>query len=78
MKKFFQETILEAFRVCRHGITFNVMSTHVEWMRDDLYHVPLDEIADFITRYLGRNFLIRNDYGLYEYTVHVKKVNAKS
>ena len=73
MKKFLQTTIVEAFRICKQSITFNVMSTHVDWTREDLYHVPLDDLAEFLTREVSRHFIIRNDYGLYEYTVHVKR-----
>ncbi len=55
------------------GIAFNLMTKHVDWERDDLFHVPFDTIAAFISKELSRNFVIRNDYGLYEYTVYVYK-----
>ena len=47
------------------------MSKQVDWERDDLFHLPLDLLADYLTRNLSRHFVIRNDYGLYEYTVYV-------
>ena len=53
------------------GVAFNVMSKHVDWERDDLFHLPFDEMAGFVTRNLTRNFVIRNDYGLFEYTVYL-------
>ncbi|SRR5690554_4247295 len=59
------------FEKARKGIAFNVMSKHVDWERDDLFHVPFDELTDFISAHLSRHFLIRHDYGLYEYTAYV-------
>ena len=57
--------------ITRKAIAFNVMSKQVDWERDDLFHLPLDPLADFLTRSLSRHFVIRSDYGLYEYTVYV-------
>ncbi len=59
------------FARARIGIAFNVMSKQVDWEREDLFHVPLDLLANFLTRELSRHFVIRNDYGLYEYTTYV-------
>lgn len=52
-------------------MAFNVMSKNVDWEREDLFHMPLDELSAFLTSSISRNFIIRNDYGLYEYTVYV-------
>ena len=53
------------------GLAFNVMSKDVDWERDDLFHVPLTELSGFLSKCVTRDFVIRNDYGLYEYTVYV-------
>lgn len=55
------------------GVAFNVMSKHVQWERDDLFHLPHDLLADYLTKHISRDYIIRNDYGLYEYTVYVYK-----
>ena len=55
------------------GLAFNVMSTQVDWERDDLFHLSLDKLAWFIKEDLSRKYIIRNDYGLYEYTVYIFK-----
>lgn len=57
------------------GIAFNVMSTNVDYRRKDLFHCPIDMLSEWICKNLSRNFIIRNDYGLYEYTVYVYKNN---
>ena len=60
-----------AYNSCRCGIAFNVMSTHVDWMREDLFHWAIDDVMGFLVRECSRNIVIRMDYGLYEYTVYV-------
>lgn len=71
MWAFTQSLIRLAFERSSCGIAFNVMSKHVDWERDDLFHLPLDTLAAFLCSHLSRHFLIRNDYGLYEYTTYV-------
>lgn len=73
MFDFFTQMIAETFKSARKGIAFNVMSTLVDWQRDDLFHLSLDQLTEFITKKLSRNFIVRMDYGLYEYTVYIKK-----
>ena len=60
-----------AFTHCRRGIAFNVMSQHVDWQRDDLFHVPFDRMAGILQTNFGRHYSFRADYGLYEYTVYL-------
>lgn len=69
MSSFFRRMLTAAFGFALKGVAFNVMSKHVDWERSDLFHLPFDEMADFVTPNLTRNFVIRNDYGLFEYTV---------
>jgi hypothetical protein len=71
MWNYVQAMLSRAFEIASIGIAFNVMSKHVDWERDDLFHLPLDLLAEFLTHNLSRHFVIRNDYGLYEYTVYV-------
>jgi len=71
MWAYFKRIITEIYSMTSKGIAFNVMSKQVDWERDDLFHVPLDLMADFLCKKLTRDFIIRNDYGLYEYTVYV-------
>lgn len=71
MLAYFKDMIGAAYAKARQGLAFNVMSKQVNWEREDLFHLPLDTLADFLTKEISRNFVIRNDYGLYEYTVYV-------
>lgn len=73
MWAFTQKLLTTVFEKANQGVAFNVMSKQVDWERDDLFHLPLDLLASFLTKNLTRNFVIRNDYGLYEYTVYLYK-----
>ena len=73
MFAYFENMIKEIFKYCNKGIAFNVMSKQVDWEIDTLFHVPMDDMANFLTKKISRNFIIRNDYGLYEYTVYLFK-----
>ena len=52
------------------------MSHHVDWQRDDLFHVPFDRMAELLQANFSRHYLFRADYGLYEYTVYVYRSAA--
>jgi SAM-dependent methyltransferase len=71
MLAYFKQLIARVFAHASIGIAFNVMSKHVEWERNDLFHLPFDTLAEFLTKDLTRNFVFRNNYGLYEYTTYV-------
>ena len=71
MLGYFERTLAAAFAKAQCGIAFNVMSKQVDWERADLFHLPFDGLASYLTKSLTRNFVIRNDYGLFEYTTYV-------
>jgi cyclopropane fatty-acyl-phospholipid synthase-like methyltransferase len=73
MFAFLQAVVSKVFDQARVGIAFNVMSKQVDWEREDLFHLPFDTLADFLTKNISRNFIIRHDYGLYQYTTYVYK-----
>lgn len=73
MFSYFKTMIKKLYDMCKCGIAFNVMSKHVDWERDDLFHLPMNELGEFLTKDISRDFIIRNDYGLYEYTTYVFK-----
>jgi SAM-dependent methyltransferase len=66
-----ESLVAAAFRAARVGIAFNVMSAHVDWRRDDLFHWGFDEAAGFLKREVSRQYAFRADYGLHEYTCFV-------
>jgi len=73
MVEYFEDLVKVVFTKANIGIAFNVMTKHVDWEREDLFHLPFDLLAAFLKQEVSRNFVIRNDYGLFEYTVYVFK-----
>ena len=71
MLSYFKQLVPRVFAHAAVGIAFNVMTKHVDWEREDLFHLPFDTLAEFLKKELTRNFVFRNDYGLYEYTTYV-------
>jgi SAM-dependent methyltransferase len=73
MFDYMKNVLTVIFQKANKGIAFNVMSKAVDWEREDLFHLPTDLLINFLTKNMTRNFIIRNDYGLYEYTVYIYK-----
>jgi SAM-dependent methyltransferase len=66
-----QALVLAAFKTARVGVAFNVMNSHADWHRRDLFHWGFDELASFLTARVSRHYALRADYGLYEYAAFV-------
>lgn len=73
MLLYFKKLLSVVFPKAKKGAAFNVMSKAVDWEREYLFHLPTDILIDFLKNDITRNFIIRNDYGLYEYTVYLYK-----
>ena len=73
MFEYLKDSVKVLYNKCNKGVAFNVMSFHVHYQREDLFHVPHDDLAKFLTTQVTRNYVFRNDYGLYEYTTYVYK-----
>jgi SAM-dependent methyltransferase len=71
MLAYFQQVLRVVYPKARVGLAVNVMSKQVDWERDDLFHLPMDVLASFLAREISRHFVIRHDYGLYEYTAYI-------
>lgn len=71
MVEYAKELLSAVFKTVREGMVFNVMSTHVDWQREDLFHWSMDEAVAFLSAHCSRHVVVRADYGLYEYSVYV-------
>ena len=65
-----QRLVTAAMGLARLGVAFNVTSPYVDWERDDLFHVPVPLLTDFVAASPCPSFVVRHDYGLFECTVH--------
>lgn len=73
MLEYAKRLIKKVYEHCKRGIAFNVMSKDVDWEREDLFHLPLNVLSEFLVQEVTRDFVVRHDYQLYEYTVYVYK-----
>jgi len=73
MYEYFKTLIKVLYLKTKVGLAFNVMTKYVDWEREDLFHLSFDLLASFLKDEVTRNFIIRNDYGLFEYTVYLFK-----
>ena len=73
MLLYFKRVLIRLFPKANIGIAFNVMSKHVDWEREELFHLAFDTLASFLSSQITRDFVFRNDYGLYEYTTYLYK-----
>ena len=73
MFQYTRQVLCRLYKLCRYGMAFKAMSKDVDWEREDLFHLPLNDLSRFLVNDIGRDYIIRNDYGLYEYTVYVYK-----
>jgi SAM-dependent methyltransferase len=77
MQRYWERMTKVAFAHARRGMAFNVMSTIVDWRRDDLFHLPFDVLARSVAKNLSRHFVIRHDYEAYEYTTYVYRAPSR-
>jgi hypothetical protein len=78
MFEYMKKLLRHVFEHARVGIAFNVASKQVDWEREDLFHMPMDVLADFVCAQLSRHFTVRADYGLYEYTMYLYRMPVHS
>lgn len=79
-KSFIESNLLNAFKSCNKGISFNFVTEFCDYFDKGLFYCELDYIIKFITQNLSRFFSIDHSYPLYEFTVcvykesHIKKL----
>ena len=78
MVTYLQTLIALMFAKARIGLAFNVMSKHVDWERDELFHMPMDPLLTFLARTVTRHMVVRHDYGWFEYTVYLYREPSDS
>lgn len=70
------ESVLQVLdRTSNRGFAFNCLTSYsdVEKMRSDLYYADPCRLFDLCKRRYSRNVALLHDYGLYEFTILVRK-----
>jgi SAM-dependent methyltransferase len=77
-KQYVAETIDRLDELSMRGFAFNMLSSYSDSdrMRPDLYYADPSQIFDFCKRRYSRHVALLHDYGLWEFTVLVRKEAA--
>lgn len=73
MSKFSLKLITKMFEHCNKGIAFNLMTSKVNFMVDNLYYCNPLEMLCFCLNSLSSKVRLEHAYNLYEYTIFVYK-----
>ncbi len=68
-------TLDRLWKLAKKGMSFNVLTNYAdkEKMRPDLYYADPCFFFDYCTRKYSRNVALLHDYGIYEFTLLVRK-----
>jgi SAM-dependent methyltransferase len=81
MERYAKRLIVRMFELCRHGIAFNLMSTRVNFMADNLYYQHPGEMLSWLLAEVSPRVRLDHGYSslgsgkrrLYEFTAYVYK-----
>ncbi len=76
MDRFLLALVQKMFDLCRVGIAFNVMSTHVNFMAPNLYYKNPAELISWCMSVLTPRIRLDHAYPMYEYTVYLYREDA--
>lgn len=73
--EYFLQTLQHLNSSCKKGFAFNCLTKYSdkEYMRDNLYYADPCFLFDYCKTNFSRNIALLHDYGLYEFTILVKK-----
>lgn len=72
-KTYVQDTLYKLFERSRLGISFNLLSTYVDWTDDALFYADPGEFFAFCKSCMSKNVRLIHDYPLYEWTIVVSR-----
>jgi hypothetical protein len=70
---FMKNILRNGFDSAKRGISFNFVTSYVDYKLDDLFYINLSSVIDFVASSLSRFFTIDHSTPLFEYTVCVYK-----
>lgn len=73
--EYIKDTLVEMYKKCNIAVAVNFLTSFSdkEFMRDELYYSSPGEITEFCLKNLSKNCIIYHDYGLYDFTIIIKK-----
>jgi SAM-dependent methyltransferase len=73
--QFMLETIRTMWALSQKGLAFNALTSYsdAEFMRPDLYYPDPLQVFDYCKRNLSRQVALLHDYGIYDFTILVRR-----
>jgi hypothetical protein len=62
----------------RRGFAFNLLTSYVDWRKDDLFYADPAAFFGFCKRELSRHVTLIHDYPLFEWTIAVRRDEPRS
>ena len=69
--EYIKKTILNLAEFSRKGMSFNLLSTYVDYQAENLYYGNPFEYFDFCKRHVSKKVNLIHDYDLFEWTITV-------
>ena len=75
-REYVDRTLINLGKVTRSRLIVNFLSLHSDEDKRsaDLYYESIGRVADLLSQHIGRHLSIRQDYGLFEFTICTKHV----
>lgn len=71
--EYIRSTLRTLHERSRRGLAFNLLTSYVDWRKDDLFYADPAELFTFCKSELSRYVTLLHDYPLYEWTIVVLK-----
>lgn len=68
-----KQTLINMFENSTKGISFNLLTSYVDYEADNLYYAEPEYFFNFCKRELSKYVSLIHDYNLYEWTILVKR-----
>lgn len=74
--EFVRTSLAEMFQRCRGTMSFNLLTAYSDpdRMRSDLFYARPGDLLDHCATTMSRSLVLDHDYGLFEFTVHVRRM----
>jgi SAM-dependent methyltransferase len=71
-QRYVEDTLRRLAQRSRRGFAFNLLTTYVDWRKDDLFYADPAHFFAFCREHISRYVTLLHDYPLYEWTIAVR------
>jgi hypothetical protein len=71
-QRYVEDTLKVLAQRSRRGFAFNLLTSYVDWRKDDLFYADPAHFFTFCRQHISRYVTLLHDYPLYEWTIAVR------